>query len=147
MPTTLRKHLQFFWPLLLPGFALVACAMVPVVTLFSTPYYDDIPHPFPTATTPSKHPDTWNPPIYPVSHNVNTFDTVHRQWLGLIKTTSFSTTNSPDAVRAWYNTEMERVGWLKSNQSTDNALVYMVFDSCGSHGCWVYVDISPTYNN
>ncbi len=62
--------------------------------------------------------DDLNPPVYPYAGHVAVLPAATPQWLGVIKTISFRTPDSPAQVAAFYQTTMTQDGWSADYQPT-----------------------------
>ncbi len=63
--------------------------------------------------------DDMTAPLYPNARQVMVIPAATPQWLGVIKTISFRTTDSPDQVVAFYQATMTRDGWFADYQMTE----------------------------
>src|SRR4051794_14042728 len=110
----LRENPLFL--MLLPGsIGLLLCGLI------SLPYLD-LPilsstapdSPFPPSAYSDCPPveDTLNPPIYPAAQAITVEPAATPQWLGVMKTVSFYTSDTPATVTAYYRAAMARAGWI-----------------------------------
>ena len=85
--------------------------------------------------------------IYPNAHNPDTVIAEDSRWLGQVTTISFTTSDSPESVAAWYSSELEKQGWWKDPVSTSNNLTFLFFETCGTRPCRIEVEIAVPRND
>jgi hypothetical protein len=90
----------------------------------SAPAAQEFQYPTPLPCTPV--PDPENPPLYPGAQDVAMVPAATAVWLGVSKTISFHTADSPQSVVAFYKDAMLRAGWSLGYQQSEAVKTPMI---------------------
>jgi hypothetical protein len=120
----------------LPCTFLALCVWVFVSSPRANPYtVSGTPVQFPTRIPCTPVSDPLHPPAYPNAFEATVVPAPTREWLGVMYTMSYKTSDSPATVVAYYSANMKKEGWTFEWQLTE------VLKTPGSTTYdWLYVE-------